>query len=149
VTNDETASLFEELADVMEIAGENHFKVRSYRRAAESVRSLNSNLAGMKPEEITSIPGVGKAIFEKIRSAIETGTFPTLEKWRATGYAGLRPLLVVPGVTGRKLSNLVKRLNIDSLDGIKEMIDKGEFQRQDSIDREAKNGILEYLSRKR
>jgi DNA polymerase (family 10) len=104
MTNDEIASLFDELADIMEIAGENHFKIRSYRKAADSLRNTDDSLSKMTQERIISIPGVGKAIAGKIQSAVDTGTFPALEKWRATGYACLRPLLSISGVTGRKLS---------------------------------------------
>lgn len=149
MTNDEIAMLFSELADIMEIAGENFFKILSYRKAADSIRGLGKDLSEMTEREIESMPGVGRAIFEKIQSAVKTGSFPTLEKWRATDYGGLKDLLGAEGVTPRKLSNLLKSLRIDSLDDIKKMIDKGEFQKLDIIDGKVRDGILKFISKTR
>ena len=145
MTNDKIAILFIELADVMEIAGENPFKIRSYRKAAENIVKLQMSISEMSVDDIEAIPGVGKAISEKIQAAIETGTFPALEKWRATGYHTLMPLIKIDGLTPRKLSNLVKRSKIENLDDIKSMVDKGEFQRFDVIEPELKDAILNFI----
>jgi DNA polymerase (family 10) len=75
------------LADLMELAGENFFKIRAYRKAAETIRGLLRPLKEIPPTEIANLPGIGKAIADKIASALETGAFPTLVKWRQSGYA--------------------------------------------------------------
>ena len=129
MTNEELASLFIELADIMEISGDDFFKTLAYRKAAENIEKLERNLFEMSESEIKSLSGIGKAIFEKIKTALESGTFPTLEKWRATGYKSFLQLLKINGVTPKKLGNLLKSLRIESFDDIKKLIDKGEFQK--------------------
>jgi DNA polymerase (family 10) len=147
MTNQKLASLFVELADIMEIAGENHFRIRSYRKAAANIANLDRDIKAMSPEEIEAIPGVGKAIFDKIQTALKDGTFPTLEKWRATGYASLRSLLKRPAITPRKLSAAIRLLKVESIDDIKRMIMRGELQNVTGIDDTFKREITDYITK--
>ncbi len=146
MTNKDLASLFVELADIMEIAGENHFRILSYRKAAVNIAVLDRDITAMSSEEIEAIPGVGKAISEKIQTALKDGTFPTLEKWRATGYASFRPLLARPGITLRKLAAAIKLLKVESVDDIKQMIERGESRNMDGIDDMLKREITDYIT---
>ena len=145
MTNKDLASLFVELADIMEIAGENHFRIRSYRKAASNIANLDHDITAMSSEEIEAIPGVGKAISEKIQTALKDGTFPTLEKWRATGFASLRPLLKRPGITPRKLAAAIKLMKVESIDDIKQMITRGELQNVAGIDDAFKREITDHI----
>jgi DNA polymerase (family 10) len=147
MTNSEIRALFAELADIMEIAGENHFKIRSYRKAADNISHLDRPVESMTSEEIKAIPGIGKAIFEKIGEALKTGTFPTLEKWRATGYSSLMPLLELPDVTPRKLGTAISKLKVVSMDDIRILIDSGHAQQLNSIDEKIREAILNHISR--
>lgn len=145
MTNKEMASLFVELADIMEIAGENHFRILSYRKAAANIAGLERDINVMSSEEIEAIPGVGKAISDKIQTALKDGTFPTLEKWRATGFASLRPLLKGSGITIRKLAAAIKLLKVESIDDIKQMIMRGKLQNAAGIDDAFKREIADYI----
>jgi DNA polymerase (family X) len=118
MTNTELAGLFDELAQIMEIAGEDHFKIRAYRYAAETISISQINLTSLSLEQLQQIPGIGKAISEKIIEAVRSGSFPTLEKWRATGFASLLPLLRLPGLTIRKLKRLMKDLNLSPVNDL-------------------------------
>lgn len=149
MNNKEMAALFEELADIMEIAGEDFFKILSYRKAAESIVKLKDSITEMSVQKIGGIPGVGKAISEKIQAALDKGTFPTLEKWRATGFGTLRPLLRLEGVTPRKLSNLLRSLRIEKIDDIRRLVEKGEFQKLEIVDRKVKDSIVEFITEMR
>ena len=148
MTNEEIASLLRELADIMEIAGDDFFKIIAYRKAAENIDKLNRNLYEMSDHDIGSLPAIGKAIFDKIKTALESGSFPTLEKWRATKYKTLLQLLKINGVTPKKLSNLLKSLRIEGIDDIKALIESGEFQKLNIIDGKMRDGILNYLSKR-
>ncbi len=146
MTNKEMVSLFVELADIMEIAGENHFRIRSYRKAAANIAGLDREITAVSSKEIDAIPGVGKAISDKIQTALQEGTFPTLEKWRATGYVSFRSLLERPGITIRKLASAIKLLKAESIDDIKQMIKRGEFQNMGAIDDTLKREIIDYIT---
>jgi DNA polymerase (family 10) len=146
MTNEQIASLFAELSDLMELAGESPFKIRAYRNAAASFRKLEPNLDIMTDSEISGLPGVGKAITEKIRAALLTGSFPTLEKWRKTGYASFMPLLS-RGLSARKIRNLIKILGIDSLDQLKPSMLNSETERSTELDSESRNVLRQVLNR--
>ena len=98
MTNKAIAKLFDELAKLMELHGENSFKIRSYQNAYITIRKLEDPLAELSDDQIIAIPGVGKAIAEKIREAINTGTFPTLEKFREITPNGVVDLLKIDGL---------------------------------------------------
>ena len=145
MSNSEIAALFEELADLMELAGENYFKIRAYRNAAETIRGLSAPLKEMPPMEIGELPGIGKAITDKIASALESGAFPTLVKWRQTGYASLRPLAGFDGMNILLLRRMIKDLNLRSLDDLKKTFDDGTFDAYKKVDSKMKTSIKEHL----
>jgi len=145
MSNVEIAALFEELADLMELAGENYFKIRAYRNAAGTIRGLAEQLTVMPPSSIAALPGIGKAISEKIGAAVKTGTFPTLEKWRLSGLAALRPLAGLEGMGIPKLRGLIKDLNIGGLDDLKKTMDDGDFSGYKKIDANLKQVVKDYI----
>jgi DNA polymerase (family X) len=144
--NTQLAALFEELADIMEIAGEDHFKIQAYRRASLIILSSPENIADMTSEKLQQIPGIGKAIAGKIGEAKEKDTFATLEKWRQTGFASLRPLLGIPGLTARKLRELIKDLNISSAEDLKISIADGRLSMYDNLEINIKEHIIKLES---
>jgi DNA polymerase (family 10) len=141
MTNLELSSLFDELADIMEIAGENHFKIRAYRNAARTIANSNENIAEMPPEKLQQIVGIGKAISEKIQAARETGTFPTLEKWRKNCFASLKPLLGIPDLSIRKLRAMIKNLDISSIDDLKFSVADGKLDAYRKLNSETREKI--------
>ena len=79
MTNEELARKFERLALLMELRGDDRFRVRSYRNAAETLETWPSSVERIAREEglkgLQSLPGVGKAISGKIVELLERGTF--------------------------------------------------------------------------
>ncbi len=142
MTNPELASLFNELADIMEIAGENHFKIRAYRNASKAISGTHDNVAEMEPEKLVQITGIGKAISEKIKAAAGTGTFPALEKWRQSQFSSLRTLLHISGFTIRRLRTLIKDFEISSLEDLKKALPDEKFKSYDKIDSETREKII-------
>jgi DNA polymerase (family 10) len=112
-----------------------------------NISELDRPAESLTSEEIKAVPGIGNAIFEKISEALKTGTFPTLEKWRASGYASFLSLLETPGMTARKVGAAIKRLKIESMDDIKELIDSGKTELLKSIDEKIREAILNHISR--
>jgi DNA polymerase (family X) len=114
MTNSELAGLFDELADIMEIAGEDRFKVHAYRNASIEIKAHRGNISDLPLEKLQQIPGIGKAISGKIHEAGETGTFATLEKWRQSEVASLRPLLCISELQIGKLRILLRDISVNS-----------------------------------
>jgi len=84
-TNEEIAAVFDELGALLERKGDLVFKIRAYRRVAETIRSLQYSIGERvaQGESLRKIPGIGEAIDKKIREYIETGKVQTLERLRA------------------------------------------------------------------
>ena len=80
-TNGEMAAIFRRIADVLEMQGENVFKIRAYRRAVQTLESLPEPIAEIADAgRLADIPGFGKAIQGKITDILATGTTPLYER---------------------------------------------------------------------
>jgi DNA polymerase (family 10) len=116
VDNAAVARLFDELADLLEIAGENPFKTRAYRTFAQTAREHGEPLAVLAARgELLALPGVGKAIAAKVDAAMHTGVFPALERARAAVPDSVRRLLEVPGLGPKLVRTLWKDAGVVSL----------------------------------
>ncbi len=114
--NSRLAAAFDELADLLELDGENPFKTRAYRAFAETVRATSEPLARIVARrELDAMPGVGKAIAAKVEAYLADGTFAALEKARAVVPASLRELLGVPGLGPKSVRTLWKEVGITTL----------------------------------
>lgn len=105
-TNRLVARALAEIRDLLEIQGENPFKVRAYARAAETVRHLGRPVAGMGIDDLETLPRIGKAIAEKITEIVATGTCQELERLRSATPPGLSALLALQGVGPKTIRRL-------------------------------------------
>ncbi|HYB32164.1 MAG TPA: DNA polymerase/3'-5' exonuclease PolX [Steroidobacteraceae bacterium] len=97
--NEDIAAAFDEMADLLAIEGENSFRIRAYRRAAQVIRGLSRELAEMHgTEEFDALPGIGADLAGKIGELLGTGCFAALEKSRHQVPAAVRELLKLPGL---------------------------------------------------
>lgn len=131
MNNRDVAQVFDEIADLLEIKGEQIYRVLAYRRAAESIRSLGQDIAGMQKEgSLESIPGVGKAIASKIDELIQTGSMEFHERLKGEIPVTLVEILRVSDVGPKKAARFWKELGITTLD---------------QLERAARNGRLREL----
>src|SRR5579859_6004239 len=88
--NKAVATIFYETADLMEIRGDDSFRIRSYRRAAEAIESLGEPIAGLVGDQkkLLAIPGIGKSIAGHLQQLFKDGKLnphaELLEKYRPT-----------------------------------------------------------------
>ncbi|MFK7935900.1 MAG: PHP domain-containing protein [Saprospiraceae bacterium] len=115
MTNKEIATQFNFLGDIMELHGENTFKIRSYRSAYRNLRSLPEPLHGMTDEEIGGLKGVGKAISGKIQELLTTGEMQTLEKYKDKTPPGVQEMLGIKGFGPKKIKVIWKELGAESI----------------------------------
>ncbi|HJX15009.1 MAG TPA: helix-hairpin-helix domain-containing protein, partial [Candidatus Deferrimicrobiaceae bacterium] len=71
--NQQIAVVFSEIASLLELSGENPFRIRAYQRAALNIGGLSQDVAGMTDGELRAIPGIGTDLVEKIRQFLGTG----------------------------------------------------------------------------
>ena len=123
------AGALEEIALLLETEGVNRFKTRAYTNAARAIESLERDLGEVvAQDELLTIPGVGKAIEDKIRVLVTTGRLPYLEDLRARVPLGLRDLLRVPGLGPKRVKDLYEKLGVQSLDDLENAIQSGAAQ---------------------
>jgi DNA polymerase (family 10) len=87
VLNTDIAAILNELADLLEIQGENPFNIRAYRNAARTVNGLSGSVPDMVRcgDDLTRLPGIGKALAAKINEIATTGKLRKLEEVRNRG----------------------------------------------------------------
>jgi len=117
ISNYEIARIFGQIADLMEVREDNPFKVRAYRKAAETIEGLTESLEAIASRgELEKIPNIGKAIAEKIGDICRTGTTPLYEELRAKVPAGLVEVMAVPGIGPTKVRALREALGVTSIE---------------------------------
>ena len=120
VHNADIASLFDQTADLLEIRGDNPFRVRAYRNAARTVEEWPSDLSGALARDGTlpRMPGIGADLDGKIREILTTGRLSTLDKLRESFPPHLTDLLEIPGVGPRKVRTFYEELGIHDIAGL-------------------------------
>jgi DNA polymerase (family 10) len=116
MNNRQLAETFELIANLLEIRGEIVYKTLAYRKASESLLSLGREASEYwKEGKLEEIPGVGKAIAEKIDELLRTGKLEFLEKLKAEIPVSLATWLPVPGLGPKKAALIWKTLGISTL----------------------------------
>src|SRR3982750_744913 len=115
------AEAFEELGDLYELDGAVVHRVLAYRNAAKAVREATTSVSALTRDgKVTTLPGVGKTLEEKLRALLDTGTIPAAEKLRAKFPPGLIDLTRLPGLGPKRARKLFDELGIDSLEALRE-----------------------------
>jgi DNA polymerase (family 10) len=115
-TNQQLADQFTLIANLLEIKGEVIYKILAYRKAAESLENLSQPASEFwQGDKLTEIPGVGKAIAEKIDELFATGQLSFLEKLKAEVPPSLVEILQVPEVGPKKVAMFWTQAGITSL----------------------------------
>jgi len=114
--NIEIAKIFNYIADILEIKSENRFRIRAYRRAAQSIEGLTEDIANIaNREELLKIPGIGKDLAYKIAEFIDTGKIRFFEKLKREVPKVSLELITIPGIGPKTAKILVKQLKIKSI----------------------------------
>ncbi len=110
------ASALREMGQLLEVKGENPFKVRAYETGARALEGLSEDLGKLVAEErLTEIPGIGEALAKKIAELHRTGRLEALERLRAELPPGVLELLRVPDLGPRKIAALHAALGISTI----------------------------------
>ncbi|MCH8330733.1 MAG: DNA polymerase/3'-5' exonuclease PolX, partial [Bacteroidetes bacterium] len=118
--NKEIADAFKLLVRLSELYEENPFVIRSYRNATIEIEDLPWQLSEMTDDQIKEIPGVGKAIHEKIRSLLDTGEMAKLKELLSITPNGVVKMLRIRGLGAKKILALWKVHHIESLEDLLE-----------------------------
>lgn len=148
VHNEDVAAIFDEMADLLEIEGDNPYRVRAYRNAARTVRHLGRELADMveRGEDLTRLPGIGKELAAKIREIVATGHARALDKLHRRVPASLEALLKIPGLGPKRVRALYHELHIKSLKQLEDAVRRGRLRQLPGFGPKTEQRILENLA---
>lgn len=120
IANAEIADKFDRLADLLELQGDNPFRVRAYHNAARVIAGHPRPLADLVAEgaDLDALPGVGEAIAAKIATIVETGKLPALEQAARKTPLVLTELMRIPGLGPKRVKQLHDALDVKSADDI-------------------------------
>ena len=114
------AAAFDELADLYELDGAIVHRVLAYRSAAKAAREATVSVAALaRKGTVTSLPGIGRTLEEKIVALLDSGDIPAAVKLRAKYPAGLLDMTRLPGLGPKRARKLFEELGIDSLDALR------------------------------
>lgn len=132
VHNEDVAAVFDEMANLLEIEGDNPFRIRAYRNGARTLRELGRDVGSLVEagEDLTRLPGIGRNLAEKIHEYLETGHCRALEKLTRKLPADLTELLKIPGLGPKRVHALYHELDIHT---------------REQLERAARDGTIQHL----
>jgi DNA polymerase (family 10) len=147
--NDAIARRFHRLAALMEVRGDDPFRLRSYRNAAEAIEVWPTPLKEIAEKEgvagLQEIPGVGKAIAGKVIELLAKGTFDAWERLTAETPESVLDLLEIPGIGPKTAALLHQRFKVSSLADLKTFVSSGGLDMVDGIGPKTATRIKEVL----
>lgn len=139
--NAQIAQAFNEIAELLELKGENPFRIRAYRRAALNVEGMAQDLAALSEAELAALPGIGKDLAGKIRQHVATGRIDLHEELKKEIPAGLLDILRVPGVGPKTAKMLFEKRRVKSIDDLEALAREGKLAGLPGIQEKAEENI--------
>ena len=144
---DEVVRLLNNIADLMDIKGEQFFKTRAYRMAAETLRESEESIEDLvKENRLEELPGIGKAIAKKISTFVTTGSSPYFEKLTEEIPLSLLDLLKIQDVGPKKVGMLYKKLGITTIDELEKAARQHKIRELDGFGVITENKILRGIA---
>jgi DNA polymerase (family 10) len=148
VKNREVAEILYEMAELLELHAENRFKIIAYSKAARAIESLQEDISQVcRERRLQSIPGVGKAIAQKVEEYLKTGRIEAREELLARTPPGLAELLKISGLGPKTVFLLHEKLNVSSLEELETAAREHRIRRLPRMGPTRENNILKSVER--
>ena len=145
-TNKDLSDVFDAIADMMEILGEDRFRIRAYRRTSEALQALQSPIAEYHARgRIDQVAGLSKGMAEKIAELFVTGDIEYYSRLKERMPVGVRELLRVPHIGPRTAGRLYNEVGITGLADLRDAIDSGRLVQIKGIGARTVAGIREGI----
>jgi len=126
--NQELSQIFQDFAKILEIKGDNPFRIRAYERASQNIASLSEDIDRLAREEkLRQIPGIGEDLQNKINEFLKTGKIRAFQELKKSLPAGLLELISIPSVGPKTAKLLFERLDIKDIAGLEKAIRKNKL----------------------
>jgi DNA polymerase (family 10) len=151
--NLDMARIFDEIADILEVKGENSFRIRAYRRAARTIETLAQDLKVIAERggvgELKKIPGVGEGIAKKIVEIAKTGDCKKHRELMQEVPAGLLELLAIPRVGPKTIAKMYEELEIKSVEELEEAAKSHKLEGLPGLGAKVEENILKGIEQYR
>ena len=149
VHNTEIAERFNRLAELLEIQGANPFRIRAYRKAAQTIEALPHSVTSMlaKGADLSKLPGIGKDLAAKIQEIVETGHLDLLDQVSSQLPGQLAELAKIPGLGPKRVKMLYDTLGIKDLKGLAKAARTGKIRQLHGFGAKTEESILAETDR--
>lgn len=124
------ASLLYETADLLEIDGQDVFRIRSYRRAAEAIDALPQQVRDLiqEPKKLLEVPGIGKGMLLNLQELFASGKIPIHEEMLAKYKPSMLDLLKVQGLGPKTIALIWSAYQVADIDGVEKLAQEGKIR---------------------
>jgi len=144
------ARAFDEVAAMLEVTGDNPFRIRAFFNAARAVEDLSDDLKQLLDGgELINVRGLGKSMVAHVKSMFETGTFDEYEALKAKVPPGMLEMLRISGLGPKKAKLIHDKLGIDSLEKLEEAARNGWIAELPGMGEKTQTNILAGIARYR
>ena len=145
--NREVATILVRIADLLQIKGDNPYKIRAYRKAAESIYHLEEDIAILHEKgRVREVPGIGDAVAGKIGEILTTGSCDYYNRLTTEIPAGLLDFLAVPGLGHKSVKLIYDNLGIDNLDDLLKAGQQGDIRNVPGLGARSENNIIKGIA---
>lgn len=146
MTKRDIADILKEIATLLELKGENPFKIRAYSNGARALESLEDDLNVLIGESrLSDVPGLGKALVEKIETLHETGSLEFYDKLKASIDEGLVSMLEIPGLGAKKIKALHDALGVATIEDLQKACEAGKIAELKGFGKRSEEKIAEGI----
>jgi len=148
VHNSDVSALFRRVADLLDIRGENPFRVRAYRMAARTVDNLTQNIGDLVKNgaKITRLPGIGDDLAGKITEIVTTGKLRQLERLQRKTPGDLSEMMKIKGLGPKRVHQLYTEMDLRSLKDLETAAKQGRLRQLEGFGKKTEKQILQGLA---
>jgi len=146
--NKEIVRIFSETADLMEIAGEDSFRIRSYRNAIRAIENMTENIEDILADpnrKLTDIPSIGKGMAEHIQEICRTGELTLHKQLRSRYPAVALELLKIEGLGPKGVGLILSRFPVKSLEDVEQLAKDGKLRELPRMGEKLEQKILKSI----
>jgi len=142
-TNREVAELLRRIGDILDILGENRYRVMAYRRAADNIEALGQDITDLwRAGQLREVPGVGEALAKKLDELFRTGRLGYYERLRAQVPSGVVEMLAIPEVGPKTARLLWQEAGLTTIAAVKAAAEAGELRKLPGLGAKSEANIL-------
>lgn len=146
-SNHKISEIFKKMGFLLELEGENQFKIRAYQNASQLIKSLESDISELSDDEILSLKGIGKSMLEHIKDILKKGSFDEYDNLSKKYPKSIFELFDIPGLGAKRIKILYTKLSIDTKDKLYKAAKNGEISKLEGLGPKIEHTIIESIEK--